>query len=521
MASPEFDAVEAFNVLIDIAEDIGRGSPPRQILAKTLEITQRFTGADAACFVTVEPNAARVVGTTPGAAWLDGRYFPFKGSALAALLAGPDRSRMFDQADTAPGIQWDLTGHGLQKVALARVSGVRTLGALAAFFADPNATLTGAARRMFEYSAVATGTLAWLRPDPVPHQFGVVAAAVPDGLAVLDPDGVIRSWNPAAHRLTGLSPTRAIGEPPPFAVPEPGQLLEIQLDSGRWLEVRSSTLGTTEPLVITFRDVTAPRMEEEGRDLFLATTSHELRTPLTVVKGYADTLANRWDDLDDDARRTAVRAIRERTGQLAALVDRLLLANRSESGAVAMERSPFDLRAAGATAVRAAPSNQNRCRPVFDAPEQLPWARGDRGSIATIVNELLTNADKYSPAGGEVRVTAGSDASSVFFQVADRGIGVAPEHVDAVFDRFWQAEQGDQRRFGGVGLGLYIIRRLLDRQGGWVALRPREGGGTVVEVRLPRVAADPADGDSGPRAPASTEYPRSGQAEVASQGDHE
>jgi signal transduction histidine kinase len=266
------------------------------------------------------------------------------------------------------------------------------------------------------------------------------------------------------------------------------------MEPDRWIEVRSSSLGASAPRVVTFRDVTAPRMEEEGRDLFLATTSHELRTPLTVVKGYADTLANHWDDLAEDARRTAVDAIRDRTGQLAALVDRLLLANRSDSGAVAMDRSPFDLRVALATAVRATPRPQNARRAVLDVPEQLPWARGDRASVVTIVNELLANADKYSPVGGEVRVTAGADASSVWFQVADRGIGVDPNDVDRVFDRFWQADRGDQRRFGGVGLGLYIIRRLLDRQGGWVSLRPRERGGTVVEVRLPRAnpPADPA-----------------------------
>jgi signal transduction histidine kinase len=230
-------------------------------------------------------------------------------------------------------------------------------------------------------------------------------------------------------------------------------------------------------------------MEEEGRDLFLATTSHELRTPLTVVKGYADTLSDRWDGLDEPSRLAAVRAIRDRTQQLVALVDRLLLADRSGAGAVAMERTPFDLRAALVTALRAAPEPQNVDRPVLDAPEFLPWARGDRRSVATIVHELLTNDDKYSPDGGDVRVSAGSDATSVFLQVADRGIGVRPEHVDTVFTRFWQVDQGDQRRFGGVGLGLYVIRRLLDRQGGWVSLRPRPGGGTVVEVRLPRVEA--------------------------------
>jgi signal transduction histidine kinase len=404
---------------------------------------------------------------------------------------------MFDQSDIAQS-HWDLSGHGLQRVALARVSSAHRVGALAVFFADPNAELSATRRAMFEYLAAATGSLAWARPDSVPDQFGVVAAAVPDGLAVLDRDGIVRSWNPAAHQLIGQGPVDVIGRPIPFRVPAPGQVLETRVESGRWLEVRSSSLGPGEQRVVTFRDVTAPRMENEGRDLFLTTTSHELRTPLTVVKGYADTLANRWDDLDDATRLTAVEAIRDRTQQLAALVDRLLLANRSAAGAVAMDRAPFDLRAALMAAVRAAPDPSHSQCPVFDAPDFLPWARGDRRSIGMIVNELLTNADKYSPVGGEVQVVAAADASSVYFQVLDRGIGVKPEHMDAVFDRFWQADQGDQRRYGGVGLGLYIIRRLLDRQGGWVSLRPRQGGGTVVEVRFPRadpLTAPDADGE--------------------------
>ncbi len=511
MAVPEFDSVDVFNTLTDISEDIGRGASPRQILVRTLATAQAVTGADAACFVTVEPDAARVVGTTDSAAWLDGRYFPFPGSELATLLAGPERSRMFDPDTPMP---WDLSGHGMRRVALARVTGVRTLGALAVFFADPDATLDGAPRAVFEYLAAATGSLAWMRPDTVPHQFGIVATAIPDGVAVLDRDSVVQSWNPAAHQLTGLSAVRAIGQPLPFPLPLPGQPLQTQLVTGRWVEVRSSTLGTQEARVVTFRDVTAPRMEDEGRDLFLATTSHELRTPLTVVKGYADTLANHWEDLDDESRRTSIDAIRDRTVQLAELVDRLLLANRSESGAVAMERAPFDLRSALADAV----DTSRDPHPRLDLPEHLPWALGDRASIATIVNELLTNAVKYSPVGGDVTLTAGSDASSVYFQVSDRGIGVAPEHLDAVFDRFWQADRGDQRKFGGVGLGLYIIRRLLDRQGGWVTLRSRPDGGTVVEVRLPRVHS--SLDERGPRTPARTEYARSGQP-VASRGENE
>ena len=103
-----------------------------------------------------------------------------------------------------------------------------------------------------------------------------------------------------------------------------------------------------------------------------------------------------------------------------------------------------------------------------------------------MLTELATNADKYSTLGSPIELTADADARTVFFRVSDRGIGVRPEHVERAFDRFWQGESGDRRRYPGAGLGLYLVRRIVERQNGWVFLRPREGGGTVAEVRLPR-----------------------------------
>jgi two-component system phosphate regulon sensor histidine kinase PhoR len=81
----------------------------------------------------------------------------------------------------------------------------------------------------------------------------------------------------------------------------------------------------------------------------------------------------------------------------------------------------------------------------------------------------------------------------VGFRVADRGIGVMAEHVERAFERFWQAETGDHRRYGGVGLGLYLVRQIVERQNGWVSLRPRERGGTVAEVRLRRADLGPGE----------------------------
>jgi signal transduction histidine kinase len=227
----------------------------------------------------------------------------------------------------------------------------------------------------------------------------------------------------------------------------------------------------------------------ETRDLFIAVTSHELRTPVTVIKGYADTLAERWDSLSDPARREAVFVIWQRAGELARLVDRLLNAASDVTGpGGGPTLLPFEpvvtLRDAAADLP---PDLRRRLR--VRLPDRLPNVRGDRASVATVLTELVTNACKYSPDTMDVDLTGGSDAQAVWIRVTDRGVGIRPADTERAFERFWQSETGDQRRYGGVGLGLYLVRRIVERQNGWVGLRPRDGGGTVAEVWLPRADA--------------------------------
>jgi signal transduction histidine kinase len=119
-------------------------------------------------------------------------------------------------------------------------------------------------------------------------------------------------------------------------------------------------------------------------------------------------------------------------------------------------------------------------------PAELPKAYGERDSIATILTELTTNAEKYSPPDTRVELCAGADEETLRFRVADRGGGINPDHVEHAFERYWQADSSDGQQHPGAGLGLYLVRRLVERQQGWVSLRPREGGGTTAEVRLPR-----------------------------------
>ena len=267
-----------------------------------------------------------------------------------------------------------------------------------------------------------------------------------------------------------------------------------QLGVVRFLLAGASYLYRERAGLPLYPDATVPRPDRaaeraESRDLFIAMTSHELRTPVTVIKGYADTLVERWDSLADPARREAVFVVWHRARDLARLVDRLLnaaadLAGPHDTGTLV----PFDPAGALRDAATELAGELRRSVRV-NLPEKLPAVRGERSSLATVLTELVNNACKYSPEQVDVEVTAGSDERTVWLRVTDRGLGIRPEHTERAFERYWQLDTGDQRRYGGVGLGLYLVRRIVERQNGWVSLRPRDGGGTVAEVRLPRVDA--------------------------------
>jgi signal transduction histidine kinase len=234
----------------------------------------------------------------------------------------------------------------------------------------------------------------------------------------------------------------------------------------------------------TAQVVAGQRELELAKDLFLATASHELRTPLTVMRGFAETLLNHWDALDDAGRRELVTTILARTANMASLVEQLLLGSRAGLG-VELTVRPFDLAAAVRTAA-AAIAGSSVAHPVtVDVPPSL-LAKGDESTIDAVLGQLVENAVKYSPDGGPVEITLRADGGEAVLTVADRGLGIAEEDLVRVFDRFVRSvpAPGARRSVGGAGLGLYIVRRYVEAQGGRVAAHPREGGGSVLEVRL-------------------------------------
>jgi len=477
------------DVIADMNAQRDLGAVLDRIAASLCELT----GADAGGFVLIEDDRGRLVSVEGLPAHLRGRTSDLPTSLIGKLMrSGRNVMMATGESGEFAELVWSVLP-GLHTIALAlSYVGDRPYGALYALYSGRKVghvelelleLLAGHAGVALT-NATAFEELVRQRA----HERAVIDASA-DGIAVLDGAGLIRQWNPAAHRLTGMSADEVTGKPPPFPVPQPGApRVTHRLPTGRWLDVLCNELDGRDERVLDFRDVTAAKELEEAKDLFLATTSHELRTPITVVQGFASTLAQRWDKLTDDERRSAVQTIAERAGSLSHLVEQLLLGARAGADQLIVHNGPFDLAALLRGTVAGFLSLSDKHTLVAQIPDALPQAHGDAMATDIMVGQLLENAFKYSPNGGTITVAARVAGDWIEVTVDDEGIGIAPGDHERIFERFVQGETGDRRRFGGIGLGLYIVRQLARAQDGEVAASSRPGGGTRMSLQLRRAA---------------------------------
>jgi signal transduction histidine kinase len=484
---------ELITELTALNETINSGDSGLPAVERVVALAQRLTGAAGASFVEYGSAGGRVVATAGVCDFGRGRWVdPGEPVAAGILAQGRLMEAPVDQLPAVLAGHLRARGAGRMLAARAEIAG-HVVGTLHVFFSAEDTAATDFQRTVIIFLA---STLEHLYGDN--RGLPVFAASSPveaiaDAAAVVAADGTVLSVNPTAARVLGIPAAAIVGHQLSVPLPAAGQVIDHQLGDGRWVQLLGADLPGGSARVVTLRDITEAHRKEQARDLFVTVTSHELRTPVTVIKGYADTLVNHWDYLDEQARRDAATRLGQRAGELARLVERLLTA--VGDGSVLAQQAigvPFDLGDALLSAIDELPG-ELRKRVRLSLPPGLPKALGDRASIATVLSELVTNAAKYSPPGAEIEVDSFTDPGTVSFTVADRGHGVRSEHVERAFERFWQADSGDQRRYGGVGLGLYLVRRMVERQNGWVSLRPRDQGGTVAEVRLPRADAAPGE----------------------------
>ena len=327
---------------------------------------------------------------------------------------------------------------------------------------------------------------------------------VDDGIAMVDNDGVIRLWNRAAARITGLTGAEVVGRPIGEAVPGWEQIAldvpvgdwtsnskpqTLPLDAhGRELWLSVYGVGFPGGTVYGFRNVTDERKLEELRVEMVATVSHELRTPVTAVYGAAQTLQR--DDLTPERIAQLFDMIGVESERLTGLVDQILLTSQIDSGNLASDPEPVDPLALAESVIENVNVVARRPLVVLEAPEQVAPISADRERVSQVLSNLVENAGKYGTPNeaSQVTVRVIEAPHAIRFEVVDEGPGVPPSEQERIFEKFYRLDPDMKGGVRGTGLGLYISRELVERMGGRIGIESGTGGGSTFWFELPQLA---------------------------------
>src|SRR5262249_2876895 len=332
-----------------------------------------------------------------------------------------------------------------------------------------------------------------------------VLARVGDGVFLVDRDGGIRLWNPAAEAITGLRAGAVCEQPAQDTIPDwpaiaagvpvasrPGDVDDassaetVPLDVGGrevWLSIVGVTLD--DGTVYAFRDVTRERRLEELRSQFVATISHELRTPLASLHGAALTLLEREHDLSGQPQHALLAMVAVRSRRLAELVEEILVAGQLASGSLRVVTEPFDAEEIVWTAASAARLRVGDETTIdVSLPAVVPRVEGDAARTRQVLTNLVDNAIKYSPHGGRIQIGVEADDAYARFTVRDEGIGIPVGEQKRICEKFCRLDPDHRRGIGGSGLGLYICRELIRSMNGriWVESDPGKGASFTFEL---------------------------------------
>jgi two-component system, OmpR family, phosphate regulon sensor histidine kinase PhoR len=380
------------------------------------------------------------------------------------------------------------------------------------------------------FAVVAIAVLAALRGPPESDRFAqptisvqtgddllrVLIAGLPDPVVALDRDGRVLALN---DRARALAPALRQGEPVSFALRMP-ELIEaigraakegeeqrvvyserVPLD--RWYETvvtpvkRDSNARMPDLVLMTFHDLTPLRRVEEMRADFVANASHELRTPLASLLGFIETLQGSARE-DPKARERFLSIMQEQGRRMARLIDDLLSLSRIELNAHRRPDTPIDL----VPIIRQVSDGLEtlaRDRGVnvhIDGAGALP-VLGDHDELVRVFENLVENALKYGAAGRRVDITLGLGSSAegdseARVSVRDYGPGIAPEHLPRLTERFYRVDVTESRAQGGTGLGLALVKHILNRHRGRLTIDSTPGKGASFTVHLPTALPAPA-----------------------------
>lgn len=322
------------------------------------------------------------------------------------------------------------------------------------------------------------------------ERFQRAAEAMPDGIVMLNDAGQIEWCNPVAETQFGISNSHDHGQPISYLVrqtqftdyltaqnyAEPLEMKSVR-NAELTLSIQLVPYGDRQKLLIS-RDITQlDRVETMRRD-FIANVSHELRTPLTVVGGFLEGFADA-EQIDMQRSRRHFQLMLDQTGRMQGLIGDLLTLSRLESGHERMPEGRVDVPEMIQTLHKEALSlsaGRHRVRMEINSDKSL---LGSESELRSAFGNLVSNAVRYTPDGGEIVLRWQMKAEEVMFCVQDSGIGVEPQHIGRLTERFYRVDRGRSRETGGTGLGLSIVKHILTRHQGRLEISSEPGKGST------------------------------------------
>jgi two-component system phosphate regulon sensor histidine kinase PhoR len=338
-------------------------------------------------------------------------------------------------------------------------------------------------------------------------RFQLAGAALPDAVVILDDTDRIEWCNPKAEDYFGLDNQRDRGQQITYILRQPqfvehlssnnaGEPLVLKMfrpDGEMVLAVQQVPYGDSRKLILG-RDITRwERLETTRRD-FVANVSHELRTPLTVVGGFLETLDD-MDAPDPEMSKRAIELMRQQTNRMTRLVEDLLTLSRLESTQNPLREEdvnvPEMLRALHEDA-QVLSAGRHRTRVKLASAE---WLKGNADELRSAFSNLISNAVRYTPENGEIEIRWEMRDGHLTFAVHDTGIGIEPQHIDRLTERFYRVDRSRSRETGGTGLGLAIVKHVLNRHQARLDIQSTPGSCSTFSVEFPdtrRLAAGQA-----------------------------
>lgn len=332
--------------------------------------------------------------------------------------------------------------------------------------------------------------------------------SIVEGIVTVDAQGRVTSFSPAAERITGWHSEEVVGrrvddivrtaDGDPFSeeVPNPGGRRSIRVlhRSGRPLTLATTAASVRPPdgeaaqLALVLRDTTEEESVQSLRSYFLANISHEFRTPLSAINASVELLMDDLESLSASQLRELLDSIHRSVTGLQTLIDNLLESLSIEAGRFSVRRRPLPLQQVIDEAARVMRPLLNRRRQELECqiPADLPLLSIDPMRITQVLVNLLSNASKYSPVQDRILLMVQAPAgNSVRVSVADHGEGIPPSERESLFRRFVRLSVSDAPQYG-VGLGLSVVKAIVEEHGGQVGVDERPGGGSIFWFTLPR-----------------------------------